>query len=67
MTKCYLKIEPFKQCCCKCVFHKELKEHPWHKKPKSTNVCVATQDSGFVYPADEHGVGCELFKTKEIK
>ena len=65
--KCYKNQEPFKQCCCQCVNHKKVMNHPWYsKKPITTiygYVCTLPEMREFTISV-EHSMGCEMHELK---
>jgi hypothetical protein len=77
---CQLKVEPFKQCCCKCIYHLPVHHH-CTTEPKPTKKvkgrCVCGVQKGWACVAPEfgrvydnwpkHSVGCECYTTKEQK
>ena len=69
---CWLESE-WGQCCCECIYQKELFNHPWFtQKPCNEQtgifICVNPEFEG-VTPTGKHSVGCECFqqKAKEIE
>lgn len=77
-SKCQIKVGPFFQCCCKCIYHLPVHHHCGtdpKPKVKTYGRCVCGVQKGFACVAPEmgrvydnwprHSCGCELFTTKK--
>ena len=76
MSECQLKVAPFYQCCCNCIFHLEV-NYPCNKENHEKGICYTHKGWACVCPTmsevttrvlddwEEHSCGCELYTPKD--